>query len=90
MWKVSKNWEGFNSQIKAQQSQRGYKKLNNKVHNKRPMKNLKVSKNSLKTEWLKEIKKISGLLKWQMKSRKYYKKNKYIILPKVYWKQYRQ
>ena len=31
MQKVSKNWKGFNSQIKAWQSQKGYKKLNNRV-----------------------------------------------------------
>ena len=33
--KVSKNWEGFNSQIKNWQSKRSYKKLNSKVHSKR-------------------------------------------------------
>ena len=97
MQKVSENQEGFNSQIKTQQSKRGYKKLNSKIHNKRPLRNPKVLEDSLKAKWLKEIKEVepkipktSGLLKWQMKSRKYYKKIKYIILPEVYQKQYHQ
>jgi len=53
--------------------------------------NLKILKDSLKAEWLQEIKEeepvencISKLLKWQVKSRKYYEKEKYTILPKVY------
>ena len=32
----------------------------------------------------------SGLFKWQVKSKKYYEKNKYIMLPKFYWKWYCQ
>ena len=61
------------------------------------MKNPKVPKNSPKAKWLKEIKenkpkgpKTSRLLKWQVKSKKYYVKDKYIILPKTYQKWYCQ
>ena len=68
--KVGKNWEGFNSQIKDWQNKRDYKKLNNKVQDKRPIRNLKIPKDLLRAKWLKEIKKdepkeprISGLLK---------------------------
>jgi len=86
---------GKNSTVKLRHSKakKVIKKLNNKVHSKRPVKNLKVLENSLKAKWLKEIEedefeesKISGLLKWQIKSKKYYVKDKYTILPKAYWK----
>ena len=53
--KVNKNQKGFNNQIKAWQSQRDYKKLNNKIYSKRSVKNLKVLKDLLKAKWLKEI-----------------------------------
>ena len=57
------------------------------------MRNLRVLKNLLKAEWLKEIKenepekpKASRLLEWQIKSKKYYVKDKYITLPEIYQK----
>ena len=61
------------------------------MYDKKPTQNPRVLKDLLKTKWLKEIEKdcpkipkMSGLLKWQMKSRKYYVKNKYIMLLEVY------
>ena len=62
--KAGENWEGFNSWIKNWQSQRGYKKLNNKVHNKRPIKNSKIPKDSLRAKWLKK-----NLKKWAWKTK---------------------
>ena len=54
-------------------------------------KNPKIPKDLLRAEWSQEIKeeklvgnRISKLLKWQVKSRKYYKKEKYTMLSKVY------
>jgi len=59
--------------------------------------NLRILKDSPRAEWLQKIEKkesvkncISKLLKWQVKSRKYYEKEKYTILPEVYWKWYCQ
>jgi len=59
---------------------------------------LKILKDLLKAKWLKEIKKnliprksqTSRLLKWQVKSKKYYQKNEYTTLLKAYWKWYHQ
>ena len=48
--KISENWEGFNSWIKAWQNQRGYEKLNSKVYSKRPVKNPKIPEDLLKAE----------------------------------------
>ena len=52
------------------------------MHSKRPIQNPKVLEDLLKAEWLKEIKKdcfkilkTSRLLKWQIKSKKYYVKD---------------
>jgi len=57
------------------------------------MQKLKILEDLLKAKWLKEIEKegfkipkASGLLKWQIKSRKYYIKDKYTTLPEVYQK----
>ena len=59
----------------------------------KPEENPKISKDLLKAKWLQEIKKekpvenhISKSLEWQVKSRKYYKKEKYTMLPEVYQK----
>ena len=46
MQRISKNWEGFNSQIKNWQSKKGYKKLNSKIYGKRPTLNPKIPENS--------------------------------------------
>jgi len=58
---------------------------------------LRIPEDLLKIKWLQEIKKekpvencISKLLKWQVKSRKYYKKEEYTILLEVYQKWYCQ
>ena len=63
------------------------------MHDKRPTQNPKFLKDLLKAKWLKEIKKDKSkrpktrrLLKWQVKSKKYYIKDKYIILLKTYQK----
>jgi len=55
--------------------------------------NLKIPEDLLKTEWLQEIKEeepvgncINKLLEWQVKFRKYYKKEKYTILLETYQK----
>ena len=65
------------------------------MHNKRLTWNPRILKDLLKAEWLKEIKKdepkrlkTNRLLKWQIKSRKYYIKDKYTTLPEVYRKWY--
>jgi len=57
----------------------------------KPERNLKISEDLLKAKWSQEIKKekpikncVSKSLEWQVKSRKYYKKEKYTILPEVY------
>ena len=67
------------------------------MHSKRLIQNPKVLKDLLKAKWLKEIKednlktlKTSGLLKWQIKSKKYYVKDKYTTLLEMYQKWYCQ
>ena len=67
------------------------------MHSKKLTQNPKILKDLLKAEWLKKIEedcskipKINGLLKWQVKSKKYYIKNKYTILPETYQKWYYQ
>jgi len=63
----------------------------------KPERNPRILKDSLRAKWLQEIKEeesvgnyISKLLEWQVKSKKYYKKEKYTTLPEVYWKWYYQ
>ena len=76
---LDKEWEGFNSQIKAWQNYKGYSEFKT-VHGKKLERDLRIPKNSLKAKWSKEIKEdlvpgesqTSRLLKWQVKSRKYY------------------
>jgi len=51
-----KEWEGFNSQIKAWQNCRGYSEFKT-IHGKKLKKNLRILKDLLKAEWLREIKK---------------------------------
>ena len=65
------------------------------MHSKRLTQNPRVPKDLLKAKWLKEIEedepeglKTSRLLKWQVKSKKYYAKDKYTTLPETYWKWY--
>jgi len=72
-------WEGFNSQIKAWQNQQSYPKFET-VYGKKLERNSKILKDLLRAKWSKEIKEnlvlkelqISKLLKWQIKSKKYY------------------
>ena len=60
--------------------------------------NLRIPKDLLRTKWSREIKgdlvlgelQTSRLLKWQVKSRKYYQKDEYTTLPEIYQKWYCQ
>ena len=59
------------------------------MHSKRPTQNPRIPKDLLRAKQLKEIKEdcfktVNGLLKWQMKSKKYYVKDKYTTLPETY------
>jgi len=53
---LREKWEGFNSWIKAWQNQQDYSKFKT-VYNKKLERNLKILKDLLKAEWLKEIEK---------------------------------